>query len=433
MDQSLRTMLGTRLRNGIREGKVTVDYNGHFASGRKAGSLLQDLAWTFFLDASKTLIGDVSRALDKRQPMPNFVPIRDHALAKCHQCGRALSLETNGVELRIVNACEYPEGVNAYNFDLNVPTGKLAVGNDFRRIFRVTGIHDCGSAAATMEVARRYARVGMAHGYVGNSCPGFYSIGKTKKSFAVGIAGDTSDYHPLDGTPPIGEIVTEIPWYCVADLGEFHRRAIYFRHTPYHVEVECEPGMYRFTHVHHLVADQKPAVYAFIHRCGPSVPLHDHIGDFTKINIDASHVIGWMVKHLPVNKSNIFAAANKLLCSPFSEECYHPNGWLCFDPGVTQEYYARIPVFGEKFAWTLGESSPLAYVAGCGKEGFLIKLNDSFLALAFNVCRSIIMYGVKHIDVNYAGNCVKMAHRCLLGMAIRYPRQVPFNCRTLLG
>jgi len=92
-----------------------------------------------------------------------------------------------------------------------------------------------------------YGRHNMFHGFVGNSCPGVFKDGN---KYYIGNEGYDWDIDkvidPLPGRYVSG-VVTDLWWYCIADLEEFFRRGgkIY---KNYDDVIDVEPGRYVLKH-----------------------------------------------------------------------------------------------------------------------------------------------------------------------------------------
>ena len=132
--------------------------------------------------------------------------------------------------------------------EMNVPSGKIIIENDIRHYWpEVPDYFDVNETLGLKLTTEAYGRYGMFHGFVGNSCPGVYKNGDF---FYIGKQGRDDDHDkvvdPLPGEY-VGGVVTDLWWYCVADLDDYLARGgeIYDRHSDV---VDVTPGRYVLKH-----------------------------------------------------------------------------------------------------------------------------------------------------------------------------------------
>ena len=109
--------------------------------------------------------------------------------------------------------------------EMNVPSGKIIIENDIRHYWpEVPDYFDVNETLGLKLTTEAYGRYGMFHGFVGNSCPGVYKNGDF---FYIGKQGRDDDHDkvvdPLPGEY-VGGVVTDLWWYCVADLDDYLAR-----------------------------------------------------------------------------------------------------------------------------------------------------------------------------------------------------------------
>jgi hypothetical protein len=164
-----------------------------------------------------------------------------------------------------------------YSIDLSVPSGKLVFANDLRDLFegeyeeedlrpssRGWGFDVC-TELGCRQVFEAYGRLGMAHGFVGNTCPGVYR--RNKDTLTISTKGSKKQH--------VGGICTDLWWYSIVDYDDYVRRVGASPPKVWSISVvNVEPGTYRVTQRAHLFDHDtvKTEHYAIIRRVG------DHTG-----------------------------------------------------------------------------------------------------------------------------------------------------------
>lgn len=224
----------------------------------------------------------------------NEEPGKPRMRVECHQCGDRVPVHmTRTGNVAVDYPCEYPDGVTV-KFHLSVPSGRLAIGNDFRNMGSWAGdpsdewwgrcpqreIPPAYPGAKTtmadfdamgdrndpyyvnnmmgcVNTTLWYADNGLAHAFTGNTCPNVYRI--TDEHYQVAnpaheMIDDGWDSKPL---PFDGEelcmIPTDLWWYSMVDADVFLAAA----HTTeeacksYVDFVDVIPGVYEFHHHYH--------------------------------------------------------------------------------------------------------------------------------------------------------------------------------------
>lgn len=375
----------------------------------------------------------------------------------CPNCESSMSCIVDKDSIKIETPCPNPNGLPLLKTLLNVPSGYMVAGNDFRRGFRVIGDYNINKTIGIMSTIKQYADVGLAHGFVGNTCPSINKINLS--SFVLGCDGDKKK---MKGKS-VGGICTDLWWYSIADKDEWERR---FGKKINEVDddvflVKCKPGLYEFNYIYHLVDHEdykNPQVFVEINKIGPATEIKDYKSEWDSLNFTAEQIF----HHYFRTKSDFYGnpenfpedhcyaksvAKNYETVYPLGPhqdewsyyfladiilhglpEGWHKNGWACDVPEIPyNEPEIKIPVFNKPFAWH-GDGE---YVCSIVQDG--VELNPSFARLAFNILQSILRYGVyRYQDKQISKNCssVKRARKIFNRMAKIYP--VPDFCQDLV-
>jgi len=223
----------------------------------------------------------------------------------CTFCDQRLSLGYDGQRLLVVDEpCPHPDGL-VTEWELNVPSGKLAIANDLRQWF--PGLEDY-SANALLDrhlTTLAYAKVGMSHGYVGNTCPGVYQDGDT---FVIGSYSedppdddeddedDEGEVAPCPWGKEVASVCTDLWWYSMVDHAELLRRRDHY--TPgvkideHRINViDVKPGVYQFRQVVGVNHHVSNVVYATFKWVREPDPLVDYVGREKARNLNALEVL----------------------------------------------------------------------------------------------------------------------------------------------
>ena len=166
-------------------------------------------------------------------------------------------------DFEIVDGCFRQKEYPPLKFTLEVPSGFLAVGNDFRSIGDGKSFKDedfdINTVVGTIQTTESYAEQGLAHGFVGNSCPVLFwnekenllSIGaELKKEFAdYPEAEEEEDYEWTNPVDPdlkeVGYICTDLWWYSIMDRDKYVEMGGVLDHADI---IEVPAGTYEFEH-----------------------------------------------------------------------------------------------------------------------------------------------------------------------------------------
>jgi hypothetical protein len=197
----------------------------------------------------------ITRAYIAKEKLPD--PILVHTFPDyraCTECGACYSLYTDGLKMWCPDTCPYPNGPPPYHYDFKFPSGKIVIENDLRHLFPDHEDFSGQGVVWEQRITAYYAKLGMAHFFVGNTCPGFWRVGKD--SYVIAPTPRDNDYNDIEVPwKSLGGICTDLWWYSIMDHDLFFAKG--GKKQKHHQDiVEVEPGTYRFTHMHHLTRDK---------------------------------------------------------------------------------------------------------------------------------------------------------------------------------
>jgi hypothetical protein len=387
---------------------------------------------------------------------------------------------------------QIPGGIQEHSFELNVPSGRMVFANDLRQWFQMHTDFNINADLGKVKTTEAYAKIGMAHAFVGNSCPAVYQVDDSNLSISRhgSEAGDecydseVDDYVELTKeqaearTPPgkeVGYICTDLWWYSVVDYDDFQRHFLekgtekqflkYIKDSCNVVSVK--PGTYKFTHREDREDKEKgmkPFHYATIiwDRDSEGVDL---FSEYKKIN----YTIGqcWLAnklrqakyfeknrdlsleEHIEKYKALAPEALEELAASYYSDifcsfdlGSWHPNGWA-----GGQEMPDNLPDFTlppltrKHFWWDMNEEYCGLFLASTGEESYLgfniPTLNESFLTAAYEMCYSILKFGADGFkkavdDPKSEKEKQQLTLKALKNLNKRFPGTLPEKCKEFL-
>lgn len=133
--------LPPELRDEVEEvlKEAKLDLSGHWKDGEAIdGFKILEHLFVGPNAMSKADAEDVVRAAKAKTIMDWWAPVGLHlSVRTCSFCGEdGFKLETNGLVVRVVGDwCKYADGLPPTEWELNVPSGRLAVANDLRGVF----------------------------------------------------------------------------------------------------------------------------------------------------------------------------------------------------------------------------------------------------------------------------------------------------------
>lgn len=426
----------------IRKGKIKLEIGGHFQNCkckpcRSAVVHQIEICGLFDYSENEGKSDYVKGVIDGKNKPSEWVKFESPSF-QCDECGEDVVLEFNGKKLRCLNPCKYPKGIPPYDIELNVPSGKMVVANDLRKWWKVVGDYAINFKLNMKKTTEKYAEVGMAHAFVSNTCPGVYKI--NNKKFVIGCAATNTD--TLKGGKRVGGICTDLWWYSIVDYDDFVNRLGTPEKSGIDVDVvECKPGVYRFRHRHNLDEFvQGEEVFTDIDWVRKSDPVKNLSKEYENLNFTAEQIVADAKARYPDLFSDVRRVADHLMCTLGGGYDYHKNGWLGTNPDLKMDAPGlEIPIFKGAYNWyPLSEHSFLLCAAGVGEDYSFdgikskdIKLNDSFLSLAFNVAHCISKYGADAEENNTPDNKARaketqrLGKRALKALVKKYPDKVP--------
>lgn len=464
-----------KIAEGLKKGFVTVDTKGHRTGpnshfddpdkvAQRWATIFQmawKLGWTPEQGEALSAIANDPDA----EPWPEWLPFGKNECRECHECGKTVEWVTNGRIIRTTSDCQYPDGYPDMVMELNVPSGKMVVANDLRDGFRILGDYDVNKTIGIAATVTKYASVGLAYSFVGNTCPSVWRCTKEADRFALGCEDydeETDEPIPIndEAWETVAGVCTDLWWYSIADYDECVRR---YGVEPEDGFVNCKPGVYRFTNRYHRLAAKswnRYGVFTDIEWVREPDPLHNYKAEFEAQNRTAGQVIAdyitrWTLlvepgdyfsfKKTALTKEEhhvycVRAAANQVLISSSGRD-WHSNGWGSDNPDLAPDAPSiSIPIFDQEHSWShLSEHSQICLVAGVGKPFFpgdtAITYNESFTELAFNILQCIVRHGTKTLGAEGERDLTTeyWAAKSFDGLAKRWPDLVPEYCHDLIG
>lgn len=396
---------------GIKNREFSLSLNGHFygiVNKDLCEDLSRQLETSFVLRDYNLYLKDIATKtgvkLDYIDEDGESFTIKPSILCKCPCCCEPVGFKVTKDSISITTPCPHPKGYPAFEFDLSVPSGKMVVGNDFRNEFKVIGSYSCNSAKGMEQITQQYAKIGLAHCFVGNTCPGVFKVGK--QDFRIGR-----------GRGSIASICTDLWWFSICDYDEFVRRG---GDPSKENVIECKPGTYHFKHVYHCGRKEPTKDYTYI--TWVSKETKPIVDDFAERNFTVEQVIHKAITEGYFN--DIIAIANHLMCVIGNGSEYHPNGWHGYTEMPKDEPEVEIPIFDKPYAWY-----PLCSYSNIMTAVENEPLNPSFARLAFNIVQCMLRHGVLDFATKQVKPAGKDVEKLFEKLKEKYP--VPDFCRDL--
>ena len=156
----------------------------------------------------------------------NFKPYPlSFSINHCLICGEKVALRETGVDSKQLQAlvpCPFPDGLPAFEIELDIPSGKMVWGNDFRELFSAKDDFNINAVIGVMQTVQSYESVGMLHFFVGNSCPAIFLKGDDEICVSPEYSEETDDRKsPGEGFVEKLSICTDLWWVSCMDYGVF--------------------------------------------------------------------------------------------------------------------------------------------------------------------------------------------------------------------
>lgn len=224
--------IGGEIEERVKSGALKLDFKGHF-HGYVPGWFDREITRAFLYEFDSDKLQALADVLGGKKPKQRAIfSIDPHRETKCNSCNQPVTFEVKKTKIVASSKCPHPDGYPVYTAQINVPSGKLIFGNDFRDLVDCPGSFDVNGTHGTALTTKAYADAGMIHVYVGNTCPGLYKVSDSRiniVSAATSYAGEDRDYKDLECEPPkgkrVGGICTDLWWYSAMDYDLFKKRA----------------------------------------------------------------------------------------------------------------------------------------------------------------------------------------------------------------
>lgn len=456
------------------------EWNGHFYRGKRGPQeefLLDNLEFKIRASPEDLLLMEenlvtLDGAIKGGAPLGKSITLSPR-FDQCYVCGKSYSLEFNGTSFSLGgDPCEHPDGIVS-EFEINVPSGKLVIENDLRDWFKA---HKKGSVNYTIgrhKLTLAYSSIGLAHGFVGNSCPavykdseGVFRIGSWYKEVAE---EDDEVDEEVEGVEdeecPWGEkvawICTDLWWYSICDLEELQRRESYYssEETRKRTVIDVRPGVYRFRHNNDVDDEGLLILFATFEWVREPDPVIDTLQSEMSQNNSAlecciQEALGlrspakepktrWENLTSDQRISLIQYAADQLMCVIGSGVEWHENGFPRMEISEEARLHASqlsedglVPLFEEPCGWYpisrgFGNICIGSGVSGSFGDREKITLNPSFVHLGLNIARNMILHPPKpelnreswppFFDTHSVRERMRIALECYKGLRTLYP------------
>ena len=404
--------------------QASFDYNGHCKKGTDTGfQQVPVLLFRMTRIPTKDLLA-VRDAIQSGSPLDRWVHIGEAPnFNECPTCGeRYIPLETDGVTVRYATACPYPDGIPTTEWELNVPSGKLVVANDLRELFPLPGgddmsvNHTLGCHLTTLA----YAANGMAHAYVGNTCPSVYKYGEglfkiVNPPYEEG--DDDNDEPPLASSfegEEVAGITTDLWWYSICDQDEFKLRCKHFKQKAkdFRVKVvDVKPGVYRFRHNQEVNRHGSgEVIHALFEWVRDPDPVKDYLTAYEEAEVNPHAYVQAQVARWPGLYGKVRTVRGKEIPTPWEwmTSAEEAASWVSvadrvfFSLGGGREWHEKgfpkatvkpgipdidPPAFRAQHAWY-----PFSTSHGVLSER--LPLTPSFAKYAFRTLESVISFGM---------------------------------------
>lgn len=376
---------------------------------------------------------------------------------ECSYCGEPVIVSYDGENVIASVACNFPGGIKEVEFELDIPSGKMVFANDLRKWFAVQFDFNVNTHSGKLKTIMSYESIGMAHGFVGNSCPGVYKIDNRHLSISGGAPeigeevwnDEAQDDLPLSKEdadkiiPPgklVGGICTDLWWYSVVDYNDFKRRFIDMGNSLTEFKsyikdrcdvVKVDPGIYKFKHFfdaddwenHNKI--NIPNHYALISWSRDPEKI-DYYAKYKKMDYTIGQcylaaiaeyppLYGFKEEELPNSLSmkerveilysfpidrieKSVAKFYSIIFCDFDRGAWHPSGWCSSYPVPLDTPDFTLPLLTIKHQWPdMDKKYCGLFLASTGEESDLgskvFTLNESFLNSAYDMCYAILEFG----------------------------------------
>src|SRR6185436_16510539 len=407
----------------IKTGKIKFDLRNHTSRNIKKECRISGIEFDSFTEEELSIISLGGKIEPKKLSFKYF---------NCQHCGEDIEFIFDGEIITTEATCQFPKGVKEVTIELNIPSGVMVFANDLRKWFPVQFDYNVNRDAGILKTILAYEKVGMAHGFVGNTCPGVYQINNQRLSISAGCCDigeetwddEQQDYVPMtenkavEITPAgnrVGSICTDLWWYSVVDYEDFKRRFLdmggSLKNFKRYIKNKCDvvgvqPGLYHFLHFFNVDDDWEthktrrvPNHYALISWAGVSRE-EDLYAKYKSINYTIGQcwlatVTTWpslfgfkdedfprslsmkekasKIQTFPIEQieKSVAHFYSRTFCN-FGRNDWHPSGWGCHVPIPLDTPDFSLPPMTSKHYWhDMDRKYCGLYLAGTGEESYL--------------------------------------------------------------
>lgn len=409
---------------------LPLDFNGHMQRGRlwddETGYWARDKEDRerrfrddlFFLPSARAALRPI---LDGETEPSQFVLAKTDVHLGCPFCDEHLVLESDGRSLRISPPCPNPEGNLVFEWELNVPSGKLLVSPMLTSVFRCDAEQRSEGGMARLKAAALYAEEGLAVGLCGEPEPdlvrmanGRYSVAKTPPP----VIWDSECQRVTNPEFPGFEgenlgCVSDGRVYAIADSEDARRRIERFglqEEFEDALEIQVRPGVYKFrqdfgARAHGL--EERFFEWATFEWCRePDVGTTDTLERYLRQHVTAEQYVRQQARRWPTlfgaadgtpwermtdeqRQRSAARVADHIFCVIGGGTVWHPNGHpeVRLDADLAALQSDQLPDFADRpQVWY-----PVA--KDFSRVGRLGGLNESFAKLARMVLESCLRHG----------------------------------------
>lgn len=472
---------------GSRFSELKFDFHGHYKVKKEylKSQIMGLSSWHFFSeDDLNAIVAGEKLVIAQNINMGSM---------ECYYCGEHFRYVFDGETFTAQTFCSQPGGIKKMFMELNVPSGKMVFANDLRRWFRIHGHYNVNNNIGVLLTTKAYEKVGMAHGFVSNTCPGVYQI----DARTLSISGSASEcywdnevkkYFPVSEeqiqkqTPlgkEVGGICTDLWWYSIVDFEDFKCRFLDMGGTLQefndYIEDRCDvvdvdSGVYTITH--YLISDNDQNIDEPCHYAKIIWNRLPEVNDLYSLYKKQNYTIGqcWLTalanypslyrfkdSELPTTlsmeervkilksfsvdriQSSVNAFYDYTFCN--SGRDWHDNGW-----STSTEIDKDTPDFilpsladAAQHWYPMERNYCVLFLAATqnSKSEEKIHFNDTFLMAAYDVCYSILKHGVinKSLEDEFKNmkNQKEIALASLQGLNKQYPHTIPERCKEFLN
>lgn len=169
---------------------------------------------------------------------------------------------------------KYDDDGNVRKLEIAVdfPSGKMIIGNDFRKNVLQPG-KDAGGEGLSHQtwikvIAEFYGEQGMLHSFVGNTCPLIYQHNSEIVIGSPSCDNKSNNMHPVDW-PIKGSITTDLWWFSIMDYDRYFNSGGSKEDIKHNTILHVEPGRYIMTYDFNstrVIGINEPCIYAKIER-----------------------------------------------------------------------------------------------------------------------------------------------------------------------